>query len=425
MCSRNSVVKTTTISRIISNIVNVRKSQNDLIKNSKKTEPEILYEIKDFDFNNKTRVAHINFLETTYYKKILRYVTQDYVKYPVYSDWISKNKIVKKTLKLTNENLENLKTDADPLIKQFSYEIVSKLNNPDLYPSWFIIDTLRTELKFKVDEIIEKFDQLNICEQNTINELNKLNREQSSKLSKAYGEISHLKDDSNELTNLICRAKKVSAKFYWLFTVLTLGLYAWFHSQKRICRLENEKINIDAQIKDKQCVTASIRKKIEELNTKIATHQTNISANNRDKETELLKIHSHYNELISAATPLPISLNDHSDEGFIPLKKLSGMQYEKIIGCYVIHNCENNKYYVGQSKDVMKRICKQHFDGTNIKNIIFAEDFYNSKLNNKDDLFEVKIIRLNTKDELDATEKMLIEEYDSFNNGYNGTNGNS
>ena len=101
-----------------------------------------------------------------------------------------------------------------------------------------------------------------------------------------------------------------------------------------------------------------------------------------------------------------------------------GLNYEKIIGCYVIHNVENDKYYVGQSKDVIKRITKQHFDGAKVKNIIFAEDYYKSNLENKDDLFEVKIIRCETKDELDRTEMELIEEYDSFNNGYNGTNGN-
>ena len=74
---------------------------------------------------------------------------------------------------------------------------------------------------------------------------------------------------------------------------------------------------------------------------------------------------------------------------------------------------------------MLKRVCKQHFDGTNVKNIIFAEDYYCSQLENKDNLFEVRIIRLNTKDEMDQKEKELIEEYDSFNNGYNGTNGNN
>ena len=135
-------------------------------------------------------------------------------------------------------------------------------------------------------------------------------------------------------------------------------------------------------------------------------------------------IKKKYESLINQVELLPTDLSMDSEKGFIPLKQLSGMNYQKIVGCYIIHNKENNKYYVGQSKDVFKRICRQHFDGTKVKNIIFAEDYFNSQFPNKDDLFEVKIIPLETKDELDQKEKDLIEEYDSFTNGYNGTSGN-
>lgn len=101
-----------------------------------------------------------------------------------------------------------------------------------------------------------------------------------------------------------------------------------------------------------------------------------------------------------------------------------GIEYQKVIGCYIIHNRENGKYYVGQSKDVHKRL-KQHFTGTVPKNVIFAEDYYLSNFSNKEDLFEVKILPCTTKDELDKTEKELIELYDAKNNGYNGTSGNT
>ena len=89
----------------------------------------------------------------------------------------------------------------------------------------------------------------------------------------------------------------------------------------------------------------------------------------------------------------------------------------------MIRNREKDKYYVGQSKDVMKRI-RQHFKGTVPANVIFAEDYYTSTFINKEDLFEVKIIPCETKDELDDTERDLIKKYDSFQSGYNGTGGN-
>ncbi len=121
--------------------------------------------------------------------------------------------------------------------------------------------------------------------------------------------------------------------------------------------------------------------------------------------------------------PLNTTVDSYEcDNSFIPLKKIIALEYEKIIGVYVIKNNEKNKYYVGQSKDVLKRI-KQHFKGTTPANIIFAEDYFASKWD-KEDLFSVKIIKLNTKDELDYTEKQLIQEYDAGINGYNGQLGN-
>lgn len=94
-------------------------------------------------------------------------------------------------------------------------------------------------------------------------------------------------------------------------------------------------------------------------------------------------------------------------------------------GCYVIRNTENNKIYVGQSKDIANRI-SQHFD-INCKplNHIFFEDYYNSKLKNKEYLFEVRFEACATKDELDSKEKELIERYNSFNYEYNGTRDNN
>lgn len=70
-----------------------------------------------------------------------------------------------------------------------------------------------------------------------------------------------------------------------------------------------------------------------------------------------------------------------------------------------------------------KRI-KQHFHGLEPANIIFAEDYYLTEPKDRADLFEIKILRCETKDELDTMERDLIEIYDAYSNGYNGTSGN-
>ena len=119
---------------------------------------------------------------------------------------------------------------------------------------------------------------------------------------------------------------------------------------------------------------------------------------------------------------LPEQANINNNGKFIPLKELSSFEYRKIRGCYIIRNRELDKYYVGQSKDIIKRL-KTHFIQTKPHNYIFYEDWFNSKFENKEDLFEFKIIENNTID-LDILEKNLIEKYDSKNRGYNLTKGN-
>ena len=113
----------------------------------------------------------------------------------------------------------------------------------------------------------------------------------------------------------------------------------------------------------------------------------------------------------------------HLDDSVVPLKALSGIEYKKIVGCYLIHNRENDRYYVGQSKDVMKRL-KQHFRGAVPNNVIFAQDYYSSEYEHKEDLFEVKIVPCSTKDELDWKEREYIRQYDANGSGYNSTSGN-
>jgi hypothetical protein len=86
-------------------------------------------------------------------------------------------------------------------------------------------------------------------------------------------------------------------------------------------------------------------------------------------------------------------------------------------GVYIIWNKTKDKHYVGQSKNMGKRL-NQHFLNGEVRNVIFAKDWYSG------DCFYYKFYLCQTKDELDALEKRKIEEYDAFGKGYNGTGGN-
>ena len=154
---RRYIVSPSTINRIISHNKRMQADEhrNNLIQANqyKRKELDPQYEIKQINFDIETRIAKIEFIETKKYRTIERYVTQNYNKYPVYSDWKEKSKSINKTIKLTNEALESLNSNEDFLIKKFSKEIILQINNENLFPSWFVLYCLEDEYREKSEEI--------------------------------------------------------------------------------------------------------------------------------------------------------------------------------------------------------------------------------------------------------------------------------
>lgn len=400
------------------------RERKQLINNQKNISisrpPE--YALTTFEFNPHSRVCHLEIQETKEYRTIERYVTQNRVRYPIYGDWKSRNKTIKKTIKLTNETLEGLNSHEDQLIREFRYDIIEKLENEDLCPSWFIIDALR------MDRDLE----LSILKKETTAQTTSQNEKIAEKNKAISGIQDEIKDESRVLLHLVkkqesIRRRGTSARnmnHYALFVVLTLGIHALFHNEHRAKKLENklavmaEKVHAQRIIIEKyQSAAEELKEEIKELEA----DQIELKKKSAKLQEDILSSFAQKEEQVE---PLPIVFEEKGDS-FVPLKSLSGMNYEKIIGCYLIRNKENGKCYAGQSKDVMKRLTKQHFDGTRPNNIVFAEDYFTSKFPNKEDLFEVQIIRCSTKDELDTKERELIEEYECFSKGYNGTKGNT
>lgn len=143
---------------------------------------------------------------------------------------------------------------------------------------------------------------------------------------------------------------------------------------------------------------------------------------------ELIEEKKHVDETIKKIFSL---LNSNQKKDFQERKFVFVLDFLKNetssqIGVYIIKNLENNKYYVGQSTDIYKRI-SQHFDKNTLipKNEIFIEDYNNSSFDDKSRLFMIKIIPLKTKDELDVVEKEMIQKFNSFLSGYNRTGGNN
>ena len=92
-------------------------------------------------------------------------------------------------------------------------------------------------------------------------------------------------------------------------------------------------------------------------------------------------------------------------------------KYE-IPGIYIIHNTRKNKYYVGQSINVFRRI-GQHFSGKGCRDI--QADFL------ANDMFTIKIVALKDSgyDTLNSLEREAIWAYGTKYRLYNKTKGNA
>ena len=107
----------------------------------------------------------------------------------------------------------------------------------------------------------------------------------------------------------------------------------------------------------------------------------------------------------------------------IPMDDIRLPTKEKICGIYKITNKLNGKCYIGQSKDILFRL-KNHLHYPFSSNINVSErDLYKDLRKFGTDNFEFEILERCKPEELNEKEKAWISEYDSFNSGYNSTNG--
>lgn len=410
------------LSFILGHLTSKSTSVNwDLLYTTTKKESTPTFALTKFEFDPLTRNAKMEITQRQEYRTIERYVTKNYVKTPIYSWWKTKTKVIKKTIKLSNSALESLNNHPDYIIKGMADQIIASLKNVDMLPSWFLKKWVLFFRDKQISEFSSKLKNEIYPKRNKIKNLR-------SKIKSVEKDILSLKlqlapyyvaiKKNEEKIIKISNSKK--SIFKSVFTIFIYNYLISNYRKQRLVRLKkkyaNIVINFAKKIIDNYKQVENITKEILETNFDIQ-EQENLF--NKKKQA----IFKEYEDKLLLITKLPTEISN-SDQDFIPLKETLGLEYQKIIGCYIIKNVENSKCYVGQSKDIYKRL-KQHFHGTVPKNSIFAEDYYLSKTENREDLFEVKIVPCQTKDELDKTERDLIFEYDSLNNGYNATSGNT
>lgn len=300
--------------------------------------------------------------------KITRYVTSNYVKTPIYEGYSERTRVVKKFAKTINPikfvNEDILKLDID---KSFILQIIDKIG---IIPEW-----RKKEQKI---EVLEKQIQ---------------EHKDSFRDFKNEKTSYHFKP-----TNLSEQASNFWIRFCLGFLTCFLS-FIGFISKKQA--LINKQINAQHKIV---------------IDQKNAVILCDIKKFNKILEDKIMILNNKMNKVKN--TEIKVIKTD--DEGWNDLKDASIFSYPNVVdkkGVYIIWNKTKDKHYVGQSKNISRRLL-QHFKNGDVKNIIFAKDWYNG------DYFCYKYYFCETKDQLDSLEKRYIDEYAAFERGYNSTNGN-
>lgn len=332
------------------------------------------FEFEALEFDDEINKLFFIIKKYTRKPKITRYVTQNYVRTPIYEEYREQSKIVMKFNKTIN-------------INKFLNEDILKLDiEHDLILD--VIDIIGFIPHWRYQEI--EIDKINL------------------KISSLSGGIRFfINEKKNYILEKVNHEEKASN--FWLrlfFAPFTLGIsFIGFLSKPRAkynacINAKNKKINSKHIIEIDE-ININIHKEIRQHNLKI-----------KDKISKLLD----QIEIVELEQYESIP----EEDGWVMIKEASAYGFDDLKGLkgiYIIKNLTKNIYYVGQSKDIGRRLT-QHFKNGKVNNIKFAEDWYAG------DVFGFKHNVLQTKDELDSEEKRLIELYDSFTNGYNATGGN-
>lgn len=340
----------TNLNRMFSSISAARnlKEKEELIaaQQYKKIKAGPFYSISSFEFNEKTRIAHIVFKQVDKYRKIERYVTVNYVRNPIYSDyWLSKEKNIKKTIKLSNAELENLPNNNDYLINNFRFEIVEKLGNEDLIPSWAIINSINKDKEILLEEEKKVLSQ-RVDELNSKNNANKSKKNQLLSIIKTK---EFFTNKERKKYNLLKRKYRRTKNIFLSF--ISFGIYSYLLSKTHKNKLLSKIKKSEEKITDYEKIIADSNIQISNLDKCIADNNLKICEAKKTYNENCEAIQDKMLAMIAKVKPLETNIDNSED--FIPLKKLVGIDYQKVKGCYIIHNKEKDKYYVGQSKDVL------------------------------------------------------------------------
>lgn len=342
-------------------------------------------EMACLDYNAISQIARIDFKLRTSYRTVTGYKQINGVRYRIYSDPKIKERYYRETFHVTADALERLDHPADEIVRLFREEVVIRLNCVTAVPSWAIKKWLQEERsgyeQYLSDLVAHK--------KQTLVNANHALETQSPAINKTIEKKTH-------------KIEVLNAKLQ-------------HRTGKRADKLQ-------AKINSVQSIVSDASAKLTKLRDTVETSKNGLEAAELEQHSTVELLEREVPALIKSVRRL--NQEDPAEDGFVLLAQYMLNPYTKITGVYVIRNNKNERCYVGQSKDVMKRL-KQHFRNNQPVNPIFQHDYDMASSTERETLFSVKVISLGSKDELDRVEKDLIVVYSAYATGYNSTKGNT
>ena len=348
-------------------------------------EEDTTIEMACLDYNAISQIARIDFKLRTSYRTVIGYKQINGVRYRIYSDPKIKERYYRENFHVTADALERLDHPADEIARLFREEVVIRLDCVTAVPSWAIKKWLQEEQSGYEQYLSDQVSQKNLALSNA----NYALKMQSPHLQKTIAKKTH-------------KIEVLNAKLQ-------------HRTGKRADKLQ-------AKINSVQSIVSDASAKLTKLRDTVETSKNGLEAAELEQHSTVELLEREVPALIKSVRRL--NQEDPAEDGFVLLAQYMLNPYTKITGVYVIRNNKNERCYVGQSKDVMKRL-KQHFRNNQPVNPIFQHDYDMASSTERETLFSVKVISLGSKDELDRVEKDLITVYSAYATGYNSTQGNT
>ena len=134
----------------------------------------------------------------------------------------------------------------------------------------------------------------------------------------------------------------------------------------------------------------------------------------RGRNSYSARYEMQYKDVIAYLKTFPTKENTYLPETFLHMNH----KFQDCAGTYVLHNQEDDKYYVGQATSFQRRL-HQHFTGKGNPDVYFD---YRSRKSFTIYLFPLNGSRFNN---LNDQERHYIAKYRAFEEGYNKTHGNT